>query len=129
MAELASSYSRERELAFFVVNFGFTKRDYNELTEVEKAFIYKAYETKLVTEMTHLRNAVLNAINNAFRKKNKKFIELFKRKQAKADKEYNENAVKIITEMEKRDGKSWIDRIYKEAGLKRPVSPGRKVGD
>jgi len=71
LAELASSYSRERELAFFVVNFGFTKRDYNELTEVEKAFIYKAYETKLVTEMTYLRNAVLNAINNAFRKKTK----------------------------------------------------------
>lgn len=99
------------------------------MTETEKAFIYKAYETKLVNEMTHIRNAVLNAVNNAFRKKNKKFIELFKRKQAKVDKEYNENAIKVITEIEKRDGKSWIDRIYKEAGLNKPVKTGRKVGD
>ncbi|MBM7717205.1 hypothetical protein JOC94_004230 [Bacillus thermophilus] len=93
---------------------------------MEKAFIYKAYETKLVNEMTHIRNAVLNAVNNAFRKKNKKFIDLYKKKQAKADKEYNHNAIQVIHEIEEKEGKSWVDRIYKESGLKKPE---RKVGD
>lgn len=109
-----------------MVNFGYTKRDYYELTELEKSFIHKEYETKLVNEMTHLRNAVLNAVNNAFRKKNKKFIDLYKKKQAKVDKEYNENAVKVIHEIEEQEGKSWVDRIYQESGLKRPQ---RKVGE
>ena len=70
--------------------------------------------------MTHMRNAVLNAVNNALRKKNKKFQELYKRKQAKADKEYNENAVKVILEMEEQKGKAWVDRIYRASGRKKP---------
>lgn len=109
-----------------MVNFGYTKRDYNELTELEKRFIHKAYETKLVSEMTHTRNAVLNAVNNALRKKNKKFIDLYKKKQEKADKEFNENAIKVILEIEEKEGKSWIDRIYQESGLKKPQ---RKEGE
>lgn len=123
---MARSYSYERDLAFFVVNFGFSKREYNEFSETEKMFIRKEYESKLVNDMTHMRNAVLNAVNNALRKKNKKFIELFKKKNEKVDKEYNLKAVDVIIEIENRDGKSWVDRIYRESGLKKPQT---KEGD
>ncbi|MBU5594918.1 phenylalanine racemase [Amphibacillus sp. MSJ-3] len=120
LAKIAGSYATERDLAFFVVNFGFNKQDYNELTELEKMFIRKEYESKLVNDMTHIRNAVLNAVNNALRKKNKKFIELFKKKNEKVDLEYNLKAVDVITEIEERDGKSWVDKIYQASGLKKP---------
>lgn len=62
----------------------------------------------------------MNAVNNALRKKNKKFQELFKKKQAKADKEYNITAINVILEMEAEKGKSWVDRIYKANGMKKP---------
>lgn len=97
-----------------------SKRDYEDLTELEKVFIRKAYESKIVSDMSHLRNAVLNAINNAMRKKGKKFQDLFKKKQEKADKEFNENAITIIHEIEAKEGKSWVDKVYKGAGLKMP---------
>lgn len=103
-----------------------TKTAYNEFTELEKAFIRKAYESKIVSEMSHLRNAVLNAINNAMRKKGKKFLELFKKRQEKADKEFNQNAITIIHEIEAKEGKSWVDKVYKGAGLKMPK---RKEGE
>ncbi|GIO27724.1 hypothetical protein [Ornithinibacillus bavariensis] len=73
-----------------------------------------------------MRNAVLNAVNNALRKKNKRFIELYKKKQEKADKEYNENAIKVILEIEERKGKSWVDRVYQATGVKKPQE---KVGE
>lgn len=120
LAKMARSYADERDLAFFVVNFGFSKQDYDKLTDLEKMFIRKEYESKLVNDMTHIRNAVLNAVNNAMRKKNKKFIELFSKKNEKVDREYNIKAVDVITEIERRDGKSWVDRIYQESGLRKP---------
>lgn len=118
LARLARSYSYEQDLAFFVVNFGMSKQEYSHLTETEKMFIRKEYESKLVNEMTHMRNAVLNAVNNAMRKKGKSFIELFKKKNEKADKEYNEHAIKIIIDMEKKQGKSWVNKIYEANGIK-----------
>lgn len=126
MEEQARSYADERDLAFFVVNFGYSKREYNELTELEKMIIRKEYETKTVNDMTHLRNAVLNAISNANRRKNKKFIDLFKKKQAKADIEYNKNAIEVILEVEEKEGKSWVDKIYRQAGQRKPQ---KKRGD
>lgn len=80
----------------------------------------KEYESKLVTDMTHIRNAVLNAVNNALRSKNKKFIELFKKKNEKADKEYNLKAIDVILEIEERNGKGWVDKILKASGFKKP---------
>lgn len=90
------------------------------MNEVEKMFIRKAYETKLVSEMTHIRNAVLNAVNNALRKKGKKFVDLYKKAQEPVDKEYNETGIKIIQRIEAREGKSWVDLVYARAGLRKP---------
>lgn len=83
-------------------------------------FIHKAYEDKLITETTYTRNAVLNAVTNAMRKKRAKFVELFKHKQEKVDIDFNKSAEQTILEIEKRDGKSWVDKIYEANGRKRP---------
>lgn len=113
-----------RDFAFFVVNFNYTRRDYDQLTELEKAFIYKAYENKIVNDSSYARNAHLNAIVNANRKKNKKFIDLFKPKPKKADKEYNKNAMESIIQTEAKEGKSWVDKIYSAIGRKKPTKKG-----
>src|SRR5699024_9588089 len=102
---MAKSYSDERDFAFFHVNFGTSKQDFLSMTEIERAFIRKEYETITVFEMTQFRNAFFNAYINANRKKNKKFQELYRKKQSKADVEYNMNAVETIMKIEKRDGK------------------------
>lgn len=88
------------------------------MTELEKAFIRKEYESKVIFENTQRRDAVFNAYVNANRKKNSKFQPLYKKKQEKADVEFNKNAAKTIEEIEKRDGKLWVQKIYKAAGLK-----------
>lgn len=107
------------DFAFFHVNFYTSKADYLAFTEVEKAFIRKEYESKMISENTQSRNAFYNAYVNANRKKNSKFQELYKKKQEKADKEYNTNAIKVILNMEEKQGKSWVDKIYAANGMKR----------
>lgn len=107
-------FSYEREFAFFSVNFGMARADFESLTEVEKLFFYKEYETKQVTFFTYARNSVLNGVINAMKKKTAKFVELFKKKQAKVDKGFNQKAVEVVNEIEKRDGKSWVQKIFKE---------------
>lgn len=124
IAELARDFSYERDLAFFVVNFHMPPDQFNMLTEKEKMFIRKEHENKFLKDTTWMRNAVLNAEANINRKKNKRFIELFPKKQV-ADKEYNENAIKNIMEMEKQNGKSWVDLVYKANGMKKPIPKGK----
>lgn len=116
----AESYRRERDFAFFHVNFGTEKEEFLKFTELEKAFIRKEYEMKVVSDNTHQRNAFYNAYANANRKKNKPFVELYKKKQEKADKEYNENAIAVVIEMEKEKGKTWVDKLYRTNGMKKP---------
>lgn len=119
--KIAKPYRKEIDFAFFVVNFGYSKKDYESLTEREKFFIYKAWETKMVSDTTHLRNAFMNAYINANRKKNKKIIPLWKKKKQKADKELVKDNLRIIRETEEKEGKSWVDLIYKINGFKKEV--------
>lgn len=114
---MAKPYGDVMDFAFFAVNLGYSKADYNELTETEKAFIYKAWEDKVVSESTTIRNSVLNAVSNAFRKKNTKFKKLWKKKQEKADKELVNNNLKIVREVEEKEGRDWIKRIYAANGI------------
>ena len=87
-------------------------------------FIYKAYENKVVNDTTFTRNAYLNAIANSKRKKSAKFIELFKPKRKKVDKEYNKNAEQTILKTEEKEGKSWVDKLYQSIGRKKPIKKG-----
>lgn len=102
------------DFAFFCVNFGYSKADYNELTPKEKAFIMKAYEDKIVRENTLLRDAVYNAVSNAFRKKGKSFKKLWKKASQPVDTELFYENVAIINEVEKNEGKAWIELLYRE---------------
>lgn len=120
----AKDYRNAIDFAFFAVNFGYSKADYNALTPLEKAFILKAWESKLVSDTTYQRNAVLNAISNAFRKKGKKFIPLWKKKQKRINKEVAKDNLKLVENLEKQNGKAWVDLVYKANGIKK-----KKRGD
>lgn len=117
--KLAEPYRNDMDFAFFAVNLGYSKRDYYELAPREAAFIRKAWEEKLVSDNTLMRNAVLNAVSNALRKKNSRFRELWKKFGRPVDKEKVEDNLKIIQDIEAKEGKEWIDRIMKANGLKR----------
>jgi hypothetical protein len=115
---LAKDYAKEIDFAFFAVNFHYSKDDYDALTIREKLFIYKAWEEKIVSQTTHLRNAVFNAMVNANRKKNSKWIELWKKKQKQLNKETVEGNLNIVKETDKKEGPSWIEKVYEANGLK-----------
>ena len=82
--------------------------------------IYKAYETRIVALSTVLRDAVMNAISNAQRKKGKRLQNLWKKKRQKADMESVAQNLDAVKEAEKNDGKDWVRRIYEKNGLKPP---------
>lgn len=92
-----------------------------ELTKREKLFIRKAWEDKLVRDSEFMRNAALNAVSNAMRKKGSKFSELWKRKQQPANMEVVNAHLEIISISEEAEGKSWVDAIYKANNLIKPV--------
>lgn len=104
------------DFAFFAVHFGYSRGDYDELTETEKVLIMHEYEKKTVADTTLLRNAVLNAVGNALRKKGASFRHLWKKKaQEKRD---IKKDIKEITKIEEKE-KGWLDRVYAAAGIKR----------
>lgn len=115
---MAKDYSNEIDFAFFAVNFNYSKSDYEELTPKEKSFIYKAWEDKVVRESTLLNNAVYNAIANSQRKKGKKYQKLWKKRVKGINKDIAFNNEEIIKNIEKRDGKGWVDKLHKAVGIK-----------
>lgn len=119
--DLARNYQNEIDLAFFVTNFNYSKEEYHQLTPKERAFIMKAWENKLVSDTKHIRNAVLNAINNAFRKKSSRFIDLWK-KERPVDIEVAQAQIKLVEKLE--TNKKWVDKIYEANGMKRPKKEG-----
>lgn len=113
-------YRRDIDFAFFAVNFGYSKKDYEELTPREVFFIRKAWEDKLVTDSYMTYNAVFTATYNVTRKKNKKALKLWKKsKVQKADTETVHDNLQIVHEVEGKEGKGWIDRILEANGMKR----------
>ena len=91
----------------------------------EKAFICKAWEEKIVADSYHMYNAVFTATYNVNRKKNKKALKLWrKQKVRKADMEVIHDNLKIIKEVEEKEGKSWVAQIYRANGLPIPRKKG-----
>ena len=88
------------------------------LTPREKAFIYKAYETKTVNQSTLLRDTVLNAISNSKRRRGTSVFKLWKKRAKKADISTVRDNMKVIAEIEKNDT-GWIDKIYAANGWTR----------
>ena len=118
---IAEPYHKDMDFAFFVVNFGYSKADYEALTPREKIFILKAWENKLVSDTTFIYNAVFTASYNVNRGKRKRALKLWRKaKVQRADMDVISENLAIIREVESREGKSWVDLIYERNGLKKP---------
>lgn len=117
---IAEPYQKEIDFAFFAANFGYSRADYDALTLREKAFLYKAWENRVVADTTQIYNAAFTAVYNALRKKGKPALKLWKRGRThKADVEEMQENQKIAAEIAAED-KSWVDLIYRKNGMKRP---------
>ena len=116
--KLAKPYRKDIDFAFFVVNFGYSKRDYESLTLREKVFIYKAWENKMITDTTNIYNAIYTSTYNVNKPKRKKALSLWKKKAIKkADMVTVQNNLALVKEVEKKEGKNWIELVYKNKGI------------
>lgn len=121
--EIAEPYQRELDFAFFAANLGYSRRDYDELTPLERVLILKAWENKVVSESYMTYNACFTAYYNVNRKKGKKALKLWRKASVKkADTEVVRENIAIAREVAAAEGDSWVDLIYKANGLKRPKS-------
>ena len=93
---LAKPYQKDMDFAFFAVNFGYSKADYEDLTPRERMFGYM----------------------NARRKKNKRLIPLWKKKGKRADRDIVKTNLQAVLENQKKEGRSWIELIYQKNGLR-----------
>lgn len=83
--------------------------------------MYKAYEDKVISEGYNMYNAVFTAVYNANRPKRKKALKLWRKaKTQKANIETVNENLAIAREVEAKEGKAWVDLIYKKNGLKPP---------
>lgn len=113
----AEPYRKDMDFAFFAVNFGFSKSEYEELTPREINFLYKAYENRMVSQSYMLYNAVFTAMYNVNRPKNRRMLKLFhKQKTQKADMQVVEDNMRIVEETDINDG-NWLERLYRESGI------------
>lgn len=116
--KIAEPYQKDIDFAFFVVNFGYSKSDYDALTPRQISFIRKAWENKMVTDSYNMYNADFTAYYNANRPKRKKALKLWnKAKVKKVDMEIIRENLKIIREVEKSEGIGWVEAIYKANNL------------
>ena len=119
--KIAEPYLEDIDFAFFVVNFGYTKADYEALTPAEKLFIRKAYEDKTVGDSSLFEKAVEVAIGNTVcRKKGKRALSLWQKQQRPADKVVVQKQIEIVNDVEEKNGKNWVQAIYQAAGIKMP---------
>lgn len=119
--KLAEPFHKEMDFAFFASNFGYSKADYNAITKKEQAFLIKAIETRIVSQTTLMYNAIYTAVYNAMRPKNKRALKLWiKPKTQRANMQTASENLRIVNEVEEKEGKGWIDQIYRANGMKRP---------
>lgn len=120
LSEMPESSKRElnnkRSFAFFAVEFGYSKKDYNELTPTERALILKEWENKKMRDTELIRNAVLNAISNSMRKKGARFVELWPKEQAPKNGAKMSEMLETAEEANRNDG-DWYSKILKDNGF------------
>lgn len=118
--KIAKPYEKEIEFAFFAVNFGYSKQEYEALTPREIRFLYKAWENKIVSDSYYMYHAMFTAFYNVNRPKRKRPLKLWeKAKTKKADMDIVKRNLKIIQEIEEKEGHSWVDQIYQFNHIKR----------
>jgi hypothetical protein len=123
--EVARPFSKEIDLAFFVVNFGYSKSDYEALTKRERAFIYKAWESKRMLDAVLVYKGVFAANYNLNRKKGKQPIEVWvkpKTAEITAQKAQKyKDGIRRLQEREKANGQTWMQKVFKANGRIRSV--------
>ncbi|HIT90554.1 MAG TPA: hypothetical protein IAC41_09075 [Candidatus Merdenecus merdavium] len=112
--EYAGKFIYEKNLAFFVVNFGYTPDQFGDLTYKEMLFIRKEWENKKILDSQLFYKALATVSYNENRKKGKKAKSLWdvnnnkqytkKYKQTLKD---NLTLVKEINAKEKEAGFDW----------------------
>lgn len=107
----AEPYRKDMDFAFFAAQFGYSRADYDALTAREKAFVLKAWEDKTVRDTTLLRNAVLNAVGNALRKKGKPFRQLWARRQQRADADAVRAQIRAVREIDAKNKGAWLKKL------------------
>ena len=103
------------DFAFFVVNFGYTRPEFDALTLREIAFIKKAWENKKVLDTSLAYTAAATATYNVHRGK-RKARQLFDRGNTRElspvrRKQLVEQA-RIVHEREARIGLDWMRKVY-----------------
>ena len=73
------------DFAFFAVNFGWSLADYQSITPIQRLFILREWERKIVRETDMLKSAVELAVANVHRGKGKAYLQLWKRKVEAGD--------------------------------------------
>ena len=78
-----------------------------------------------MSDTTFIYNAVFTATYNVNRKKNKRALKLWRKAQVrKADMEVIHDNLKVILDVEEKEGKSWITQIYRANGIQTPRKKG-----
>lgn len=109
------------DFAFFAANFGYSKADYNALTPREINFLYKAWENRVIADSYYLYNAVFTAVYNVNRPKRKRALKLWKKRSTqRVNMEVVQENLSIIREVEKKEGNSWVRKIYAANHMKFP---------
>ena len=103
----AGNYRHEIDLAFFVVNFGYSKSEYMELTPRERAFIYRAWEDKVVRDSQLVHDASFLAQINANRKRGRSMKPLWTKRGTVNPEEMQ----RLVQQEKKKKPKSILDRI------------------
>lgn len=78
--EEAGAYRKESDFAFFAVNLGWSLSEYESITPIQRLFILREWERKVVRETDMLKQAVELAVANVHRGKGKAYMQLWKRK-------------------------------------------------
>lgn len=112
-SEVSQGFTYLINLAFFIANFGYSKADFDVLRPVEVAFIMKAWEDRQVRETSLQNKSQMNAIANVMRKKGTRYMKLWEKKVQRTDPDLQQARVSFIEEIEKDQGKSWVEEIYK----------------
>lgn len=100
-----------------MVNFGYTKDDFDQLTLREKAFIYKAWENKEVRDSILVNKAIINAmVNTVCRKKHGRYHRMWTKPPRREESEEMRAKLVKLVEASKTESKTWVERIYAANG-------------
>lgn len=70
-------------------------------------------------DMSMMYKAGFTAYYNCNRSKRKKALKLFDKRSQKANMEAVENSIAVAMEVEAKEGKSWVDKVFYANGIKK----------